>query len=121
MNKREMIEKAARLAHEANRIYCQQLGEETTTHECWESAPEWQRLSSINGVERILDNPTMTPEQCHSNWMERKLEEGWRHGPAKDPQKKEHPCLVPFSQLPVTQRFKDYLFQAVVRASLISE
>jgi len=29
--------------------------------------------------------------------------------------------MVPFADLPMPQRFKDYLFQAVVRASLLVE
>jgi hypothetical protein len=34
----------------------------------------------------------------------------------KNPDAKEHPCFVPYDELPAEQRTKDYLFQAVVRA-----
>ena len=32
----------------------------------------------------------------------------------KDAEKKTHPCIVPYSDLPVVQRAKDYLFREVV-------
>ncbi len=33
----------------------------------------------------------------------------------KDAEKKEHPCFVPYAELPAKQRMKDHLFGAVVR------
>lgn len=39
---------------------------------------------------------------------------GWKYGPVKDPERKEHPCFVPYDGLPPEQRAKDYLFRAVV-------
>jgi hypothetical protein len=48
--------------------------------------------------------------------MAQKLAEGWKLGPVKNPEAKEHPCLVPFDDLPVEQKVKDYLFRGVVRA-----
>lgn len=119
MDIKDMVEKAARLAHESNRHYCRMLGD--MTQPAWEEAPDWQKISARMGVQAILDNPTMTPEQSHSNWLEHKKSEGWVWGEEKNVERKEHPCMVPYSQLPVTQRFKDYLFQSVVRASLVTE
>lgn len=46
----------------------------------------------------------------------REIADGWEYGPVKDPEAKEHPCLVPFSDLPREQQAKDFLFRAVVRA-----
>jgi len=119
MNKAEMIERAARLAHEANRQYCRMIGDDTQI--AWEVAPEWQKASARVGVEAILDHPGMTPEQSHGNWYDYKKADGWVWGEVKNVERKEHPCMVPYSQLPITQRFKDYLFQSVVRASLVTE
>src|SRR5690606_2016961 len=55
----------------------------------------------------------LTPEQSHALWMKHKLAEGWRYGPVKDEEHKEHPCLVPYEQLPLNQRTKDWLFAAI--------
>jgi hypothetical protein len=46
--------------------------------------------------------------------MQEKKAAGWIYGPVKDPEKKEHPCIVPYDQLPIEQRTKDYLFKAIV-------
>lgn len=42
----------------------------------------------------------------HEVWARRRLEEGWRYGPARDDVRKEHPSLVPYEQLPESE--KDY-------------
>lgn len=106
----------AKLAHEANRSYCRMIGDYSQV--AWEDAPEWQKDSAIKGVEAILANPDLTPEQGHEKWLEVKKADGWHWGPEKRPELKEHPCMVAYSQLPVTQRMKDYLFHAVVEAAL---
>ena len=52
----------------------------------------------------------------HEAWLSDKVREGWKLGPVKDATKKEHPCMVPYKDLPLEQRIKDHLFKAVVRA-----
>ena len=47
--------------------------------------------------------------------MAQKIEDGWTYGPEKNPDLKQHPCLVPFHELPREQQAKDYIFRAVVR------
>lgn len=37
-----IVEQIARMAHEANRAYCQALGDDSQP--AWEDAPEWQAL-----------------------------------------------------------------------------
>ncbi|MFH2219092.1 MAG: RyR domain-containing protein [Pseudomonadota bacterium] len=48
--------------------------------------------------------------------MDQKVRDGWKYGPVKDPDKKEHPCCVPFAELPVEQQAKDFIFRAVIHA-----
>ncbi|WP_144558518.1 RyR domain-containing protein [Shouchella miscanthi] len=105
------IEQIAKTAHEVNRAYCQATGDQSQPK--WEEAPQWQKDSAINGVCFHLEND-VTPEQSHENWMKDKQENGWKYGAIKDPEKKEHPCFVAYSELPKEQRVKDYLFKAVV-------
>lgn len=107
------IEACARAAHEANRAYCIALGDRTQPP--WDQAPEWQRASALAGVEGALRGNT--PEQSHEGWMRQKNADGWRHGPVKNPAEKEHPCMVPYGDLPPEQRAKDVLYLAVVRAT----
>lgn len=108
------IERIARVAHEINRAYCAAMGDDTQPP--WENAPEWQKESARNGVKMHLANPQATPEDSHVSWFKEKQDAGWKHGPVKDPAKKEHPCMVAYDELPVEQRAKDYLFRAVVHS-----
>lgn len=101
----------ARLCYEVNRAYCLSIGDNSQPK--WEDAAEWQKESVINGVKFHLENQA-SPEESHENWMKEKVESGWVYGETKDPEKKTHPCLVPYDQLPVEQRAKDYIFKAIV-------
>lgn len=104
----------ARVCHEVNRAYCASIGDHSQPS--WEDAPAWQRQSAITGVGFIFAHPKAKPSDSHVSWLAEKERDGWKYGPVKDPVKKEHPCFVPYEELPVEQRTKDYLFQAVVRS-----
>lgn len=106
------IEACAEAAHEANRIYCAATGDMSQTH--WKDAPDWQRTSAMNGVRGVLAGNS--PEQSHVSWLAEKVSTGWTLGPVKDPVKKEHPCMVPYADLPAAQQAKDHLYVAVVHA-----
>lgn len=104
----------AKICHEANRAYCEALGDYSQS--MWVAAPDWQIQSAIAGVNQILRHPETTPEQSHQGWFDMKFRDGWKYGPVKDPEKKEHPCMLPYDRLPEDQRRKDALFGAIVRA-----
>ncbi len=109
----------ARAAHEINRAYCEAIGDHSQPP--WEEAPLWQKRSAMGGVLFHLWNRHAGPEASHENWLAQKKAEGWTYGPVKDPEKKQHPCMVPFEDLPVEQQAKDYLFRAVVHALALVE
>lgn len=107
---------AAEAAHEANRLLCLALGDDSQPH--WDDAPVWQRASAVAGVEQIWNDPSTTPEQSHANWLAVKEADGWVYGETKDPEAKTHPCMVPYDQLPEPQKLKDAMFGRVVRGVL---
>lgn len=107
-------ESIAKVCHEANRAYCQSIGDNSQLP--WEEAAAWQRESAIKGVEYALTNPDAPASAQHEAWLKDKLADGWKYGPVKDAEKKEHPCCVPYEELPVEQQKKDALFKAVVAA-----
>jgi len=37
---------------------------------------------------------------AHEVWAQTRLAEGWRWGPERNDDRKEHPCLVPYEELP---------------------
>lgn len=108
------IEAIAKVCHEANREYCAHLGDDS--QEPWDSAPGWQRGSAINGVKFHMENPDAGDAASHESWMAEKVADGWIAGDVKNPDKKTHPCLVPFGELPLEQQKKDTLFRAIVHA-----
>jgi hypothetical protein len=108
------VEQLARICHEANRAYCEALGDHSQLP--WGVAPQWQRDSAVLGVQTKLKHPKATPEAMHKAWFSHKQAEGWKYAPVKNAEKKEHPCMVPYEDLPVAERQKDSLFSAVVES-----
>lgn len=62
--------------------------------------------SKIPLPEDLLDLTEQLAEHIHDVWAQRRISEGWVYGSSRDDQKKEHPCLVPYSKLPESE--KDY-------------
>lgn len=108
-----IVEIIARTCHEANRAYCQAIGD--NSQKPWDESPEWQKESARNGVLFHL-NGDHGPEASHESWLAEKRADGWKYGPVKNPETKEHPCFVPYSELPLEQKAKDYIFRAIVHA-----
>lgn len=96
------------VTHEVNRAFCRAIGDNSQLP--YESAPDWQKKSAEEGVQAIINGRVKKPEDSHASWMEAKLKDGWTWGEVKDPEKKRHPCLVPYTSLPLEQRLKDHLF-----------
>lgn len=111
-------EQIAKVCHAANRAYCQTLGDDSQTD--WDAAPDWQKNSALKGVEFHLTNLQKgippQPQASHESWLNEKVKDGWKYGPVKDAEKKEHPCFMPFSKLPLDQKMKDYIFTAIVQS-----
>ena len=108
-----LVADVARVCHEVNRAYCLSLGD--FSQASWNDAPEWQRTAAINRVQFHIDNPDALSSSSHESWLKEKIDSGWKYGPVKNPDTKEHPCCVPYDQLPVEQRAKDYIFSSIVR------
>lgn len=108
------VNAVAKICHEANRAYCAGLMDDSQLP--WEKAPDWQRASAITGVEFCIANPEASADSNHRSWYDNKLQDGWKYGPVKDAQLKEHPCMVDFEDLPLTQQMKDILFRSIVES-----
>ena len=89
----------------------------------WAGAPDDQKDSIRDGIKFFNTMITDLPgelsevqvnhivndlaEAAHDNWCKYKRAAGWVYGGKKDPEKKTHPCLVPYSDLPAAQWKKD--------------
>jgi hypothetical protein len=98
----------ARLVHSAVEALNLCMGEQTLD---WKDS----RDSLIAGVNRLLDNPDETPSANHDAWREYRIKEGWIYGEKKDLEKKTHPCLVSYDELPAIQKAKDMMFIAITK------
>lgn len=106
------VEAISRVVHEVNRAYCMAIGD--SSQKRWDGAPDWQKKSCRDGVLLHTRNPNMSAEESHEKWLSEKKESGWKWGPVKNEDKKEHPCCVPYQELPIEQKVKDFLFATIV-------
>lgn len=105
------LDQIARVCHAANSAYCEAVGDPVLPH--WDNLEESYRQSTRAGVSGVITGNG--PRQSHEGWITERTAQGWVHGPVLDREKKIHPCLVPYDELPEAQRVKDHLFGAIVR------
>lgn len=46
-------------------------------------------------------------KNVHEVWASGRIKEGWTYGPRRDDTKKQHPCLVPYDELPEEEKEYD--------------
>jgi len=46
-------------------------------------------------------------EHNHDVWARERIAEGWTLGPKRDDERKQHPCLVPYDELPDSEKRYD--------------
>lgn len=51
-------------------------------------------------IEKVAKN-------VHEVWAQNRINEGWTFGPERDDANKKHPCLVPYEELPESEREYD--------------
>lgn len=63
--------------------------------------------SSVELPEELLLLTDKIAENVHDVWAVGRISEGWKYGPVKDSEKKETPCLVPYSELSDSEKSYD--------------
>ena len=46
-------------------------------------------------------------ENTHDVWATGRIKEGWKYGPVRDDKNKTNPCLVPYDELPESEKEYD--------------
>lgn len=46
-------------------------------------------------------------ENAHDVWALQRMSEGWCYGPERNDKDKRHPCLIPYSELPESEKEYD--------------
>lgn len=75
-----------------------------------------QRQRRIKAMQECAANSTGDAER-HESWMQMHLESGWVYGEEFDPQKKTHPNLKPWDELPPSTRSKARIFDFCAKAA----
>ena len=58
-------------------------------------------------AEDILELSELLAKNTHEVWSEGRLREGWVFGAERNDAKKQHPCLVPYEELPESEKEYD--------------
>lgn len=46
-------------------------------------------------------------KNVHEVWAQNRMNEGWTYGPVRDDAQRKHPCLVPYEDLPESEKEYD--------------
>jgi len=109
------FERIARACHEANRVLTG-FAEDVPVQPPWDECGEDMRKSCVEGALWALAHPEATAEEQHGAWMKDRISAGWVFGEVKDAEKKTHPALRPYAELPRATQLKDAVFRAIVGA-----
>lgn len=63
--------------------------------------------SKVQLTEELLQLTEVMACNVHDIWARGRMAEGWTWGPKRDDVRKEHPCLIPYSELPDSEKEYD--------------
>ena len=63
--------------------------------------------SAVVLPEALLGLLERLAENTHEVWAAQRMNDGWTYGPKRDDANKHHPCLVPYSDLPESEKEYD--------------
>lgn len=69
--------------------------------------PNPKDTSNITLPPSILALAEKLAENAHDVWARQRMEQGWTYGPERDDQQKKHPCLIPYQELPESEKEYD--------------
>ena len=70
-------------------------------------SPKPIETSNITLPPDILELTERLAENAHDVWARQRLSQGWTYGPQRDDAKKKHPCLIPYKDLPESEKVYD--------------
>ena len=110
------IEVVAQICHEMNRRFSELNN--LPVRPTWDELSNFDKEFFVQAVRGLKEDPNRSPALNHDQWCKAKLAQGWTYGPHQDEDRKTHPCLVLYNDLPRNQRVKDSLFITLVKGYL---
>jgi hypothetical protein len=69
--------------------------------------PKPLNTAAINLPASLQQLMEQLAENAHDVWAATRIEQGWSYGSTRDDARKKHPCLVPYSELPESEKEYD--------------
>ena len=69
--------------------------------------PKPINTSHVQLPDDLLELTELLAENAHDNWAQQRMAEGWSYGPERSDAAKKHPDLVPYSDLPASEKEYD--------------
>ena len=63
--------------------------------------------STVNLPNDLLELTEKIAENVHEVWSESRINDGWKYGPVRNDARKETPCLIPYNELPESEKEYD--------------
>lgn len=63
--------------------------------------------SSVELSKDLMNLTERLAENAHDNWAKLRMKEGWTWGPCRDDANKTHPDLIPYTDLPDSEKEYD--------------
>ncbi len=111
---KDELDQIGRVVHEALSAWNVAHGQEA--YAGWDTLDDEGKASTLESVSYVIAHPDIDAGTQHRQWMEQKEAAGWSYAPVRDNDKKHHPMMVAFEDLPEQEQRKDALLNAIVRA-----
>ena len=69
--------------------------------------PNPANTSDVTLPSDLIELTEKIAENVHEVWAEGRIKEGWKYGEVRNDEKKETPCLIPYSELPESEKEYD--------------
>ena len=69
--------------------------------------PQSLDTSHIELSSDLLELTELLAKNTHEVWAKQRLSEGWKYGVTRNDERKEHPCLVAYEDLPESEKEYD--------------
>ncbi|MBE6192504.1 MAG: Ryanodine receptor Ryr [Rikenellaceae bacterium] len=69
--------------------------------------PKPADLSDVNLPAELEPLIEQMAKNVHDVWAQSRINDGWTYGPERNDEKKHHPCLVEYEELPDSERAYD--------------
>lgn len=69
--------------------------------------PQPLKTDRVELSAKLLNLIELLARNTHEVWAQQRIAEGWKYGEERNDEQKEHPCLVPYDELPESEKVYD--------------